>query len=106
MKVTAWNNGSHLLTGAGYGLKVDINDRDKYFRKSWTNVFLELEGEEERILVNVDKSSFWSATCGELISKDIGVWLIKNKKAPWPNGYPVKMRMDCIDDNRFNIEFM
>jgi len=27
MEWTAWNNGSHNKTGAGYGLKVPITDR-------------------------------------------------------------------------------
>ncbi len=106
MIVTAWNNGEHHHTGAGYGFKVDINDRDKYFRKDWKKVFLELEGEEEEVMVNVDKPSFWDTTCRELISKEIGIWLIKNRKAPWQRDHPPKMRMEHIDGNRFKIEFI
>jgi len=33
MIVTAWNNGEHHPTGAGYDLQIDARDRDKYFRK-------------------------------------------------------------------------
>ena len=106
MIVTAWNNGEHHSTGAGYGFKIDIKDRDKYFRKDWKNVFLELEGEVEVVVVNVDKPSFWDTTCRELISKDIGIWLIKNRKAPWPKDHPPKMRMEHIDDKRFKVEFI
>jgi len=106
MIVTAWNNGEHHPTGAGYGFKVDIKDRDKYFRKHWKNVFLELEGEVEGVVVNVKKPSFRGITCRELISKDIGVWLIKNGKAPWPKGHPPKMKMEHIDDNKFKVEFI
>ncbi len=106
MEVTAWNNGAHHSTGNGYGLKVDIKDRDKYFRKDWKNALLELEGEPKEITVNVDKSSFWDPTCRELISKEIGIWLIKNGKAPWPKGCPPKMRMEHIGDARFKVRLI
>ncbi|MBL7183887.1 MAG: hypothetical protein ISS50_05495 [Anaerolineae bacterium] len=105
MIVTAWNNGKHHPTGAGYGLKVEAKDRDRYFRKEWRNVFLKLEGEVEEVVVNVDKPSFWDPTCRELINKEIGVWLIKNGKAPWPKGHPPKMRMVHLDANRFEVGF-
>ena len=71
---TAWNNGSHKMNGAGYGIKIDPRDRDRYFRKP--NAFLRLEGQTGDISVNTDKPSFWNGTCRELISKDIGLWLI------------------------------
>ncbi len=106
MIVTAWNNSEHHSTGAGYGFKLNSKDRDRYFRKDWKNVFLELEGEEEGVVVNVDKPSFWSTTCRELISKEIGIWLIKNGKAPWPKDHPPKMKMEHTDDNRFKVKFI
>jgi hypothetical protein len=34
MIVTGWTNGSPLPSGAGYGVKVDFNDRNLYFRQS------------------------------------------------------------------------
>jgi hypothetical protein len=39
---SAWNNGQHESTGAGYGLKIPVADRDKYFKKEWKSVTLEL----------------------------------------------------------------
>ena len=106
MVITAWNNGEHNPTGAGYGFKIGIEDRNKYFRKEWKNVFLGLKGEKEMAVANVDKSSFWNDACRELISKDIGIWLIKNRKALWPKGYPPKMRMENIGNKRFKVEFI
>ncbi len=44
MIVTAWNNGRHHASGAGYGLKVAIADRDRYFDPEVASVVLELKG--------------------------------------------------------------
>jgi len=104
--VTVFNNGQHHTTGAGYGFKVSPKDRDEYFKKEWKEIILRLEGEDAEITVNVSKPSFWTPKCRELISKDIGIWLIKNGKAPWPKGHPPKMRMEHIGDNRFKVEFL
>jgi len=104
MIVTAWNNGQHHSTGAGYGFKVDVNDRDKYFSRNWENVILVLSGESKEIVVNINKPSFWNPICKELISKDIGIWLIKNRKAPWAKGNPPKIQMEPIGGNRFKVK--
>ena len=106
MIVTAWNNGRHRATGAGYGLKVNAQDRDRYFNRSWKTVTLELVGESKEVTVNIDKPSFWGIPCRELISKNIGKWLIKNGRAPWPKGHPPRMRMEPMGDNRFKVDFI
>lgn len=106
MIVTAWNNGQHHPSGAGYGLKVNTKDRDKYFRKDWRDVTLELAGRDKGVVVNIAKPSFWGLACSELISKQIGLWLIENGKAPWLKGHPPKMRMEYKGNNRFKVELM
>jgi len=103
MIVTAWNNGAHHESGAGYGLKISAGDRDRYFRREWGSVILELEGVLDPISVNIDKPSFWDPACGELISKEIGQWLRSNAKAPWPKWRPPKFSMEPISDNRFFV---
>jgi hypothetical protein len=42
MESTAWNNGSFHSSGAGYGFKVPIDDRDRFFERSWGSVVVEL----------------------------------------------------------------
>jgi len=92
MKVTAWNNGKHHRTGAGYGLKLAASDRDRYFHRSWKTVFVHFpDGEEAE--VNTAKASFWNESCRELISQKIGQWLIETRKAPWPAGAPPKFEL-------------
>ena len=43
-EVTAWNNGAWHETGAGYGLKISVEDRDTYFDRDWDTVTLRLVG--------------------------------------------------------------
>lgn len=106
MIVTAWNSGEHHSTGAGYGLKVNADDRDKNFDGNWTSVLLELEGRDGDIEVAIDKKSFWYSDCRELINKEIGVWLIENDKAPWPKENPPKYEMQNISGKRFRVSLI
>ncbi len=103
MDVTAWNNGQHLASGAGYGLKVTIQDRDRWFNRKWGHIWLRLEGETDSFEVNVGKPSFWSDTCHELIHKRIGQWLIINHLAPWPKGQPPKLVLEHPSENNFYL---
>lgn len=103
---TAWNNGKHLTSGAGYGLKVPINDRDMYFERNWSKIILELPkppGYTE-VEVNISKTSFWNKGCHELICRDIGIWLRDLGLAPWPSRNPPKLQIQVVVENRFRIK--
>jgi len=50
MIVTAWTNGD-----TGYGIKVKSNDRDRFFKRKWQSVIIELEGSGVEVEVNVAK---------------------------------------------------
>lgn len=104
MIVTAWSNGSQHASGAGYGLKISIPDRDRYFKREWKFILLELEGWDSAIKINVDKASFWNETCRELICAEIGKWFIQTSLAPWRKGNPPKLIMEYIADNRFLLK--
>lgn len=82
MIVNAWSCGSHKSTGAGYGLKIKIEDRDLYFDKSWKIVLVELPN-GLIVEANVNKSSFWNKICHELINKEFGLWFLELGIAPW-----------------------
>lgn len=103
MKVTAWNSGKHFESGAGYGLKVSIEDRDTFFDKNWTSVIVQLPNNNEPIEINIAKSSFWNSTCRELISQDIGIWLRSEGLAPWRKGKPPKFELVHIAGNSFKV---
>jgi hypothetical protein len=102
MQVTAWNNGKHCRSGAGYGLKLASVDRDRHFKKSWTSVVVTLPN-GTTATINTDKKSFWNETCRELISKDIGVWLVAKKLAPWPDRAPPRFELKPIGERRFAL---
>jgi hypothetical protein len=104
MIVTAWNNGNWSSTGAGYGLKIKIQDRDSCFNRNDVSVFIHIEGKINPIEVNIAKKSFWSDTCRELISADIGRWMIENGLAPWKKGYPPKLHLIPFHDNHFQLK--
>lgn len=101
---TAWNNGSWSPTGAGYGLSVLPEDRDRCFDRDWLSIVLELPGEDgfASIHANVAKPSFWRA-CPELISKAIGQWLLGRQLAPWPKGEPPHFSVHPAGPARFRV---
>jgi hypothetical protein len=105
MEWTAWNNSSFHSSGAGYGFKVPIHDREKLFKRSWGSVIVELPSNNKfiEVICNIDKNSFWNDKCGELISKKIGQWLIGLKLAPWPTGEPPKFNVRLVSQGRFRI---
>ena len=102
---TAWNDGKHSPSGAGYGFKIAAPDRDAQFRRSWQTVTVELYGQPAPILAeaNVNKPSFWGPTCRELICQTIGRWLFSQGYAPWPKGFPPKFEVEAAGDGRFRV---
>lgn len=100
---TAWNNGQHHRSGAGYGLKISAADRDRYFRREWGTVELRMIGGAEPIRINIDKASFWNGTCRELISVDLGRWLLAKQLAPWPNGQPPRLTLIPLRPEVFEL---
>jgi hypothetical protein len=101
MRATAWNNGTHKASGAGYGLRISQKDRDRLFDPRWREVVFELGREAEATAVLSE--SFWRS-CSELRSAEIGRWLRRHNLAPWPNGRPPAFEVRQLSDNRFAID--
>ncbi len=38
MIVTGWNHGDHQKSGAGYGVKLNADDRDQFFKRDWETI--------------------------------------------------------------------
>jgi hypothetical protein len=100
MRATAWNNGSHHASGAGYGLRISEKDRDSLFDRSWREVVFDLGGEAEATARLSE--SFWRS-CSELRSAEIGRWLRRHNLAPWPHGRPPTFTVRHLEGNRFSI---
>lgn len=103
MIVTAWNNGQHRSSGTGYGIKINANDRDRYFDKNRSSVFIRINNSNNEVEINIEKDSFWSETCRELICKEIGIWLRNNNLAPWPKMQPPRFVLKKIEGNHFHL---
>ena len=101
-----WNNGHRQASGAGYGIKITMNDREQFFNRNWRTVTLHLSGNTIPIEVNVDKPSFWNRTCGELISQEIGLWLLRNNASTWPPRTPHHIKMTVISEREFKVELI
>lgn len=101
MIVTGWSNGSpNNTTGAGYGIRVSRQDRDRYFQREWPFVTIEL-GNRGATEANLS-SSFWRG-CAELRGREIGKFLLDYGLAPWPKGKPPKMKLEIIRPRVFRL---
>ena len=103
---TAWNNGQWHPSGAGYGLKVSVADRDRFFRRDWRTVALRLVAESGFVDVEVNcaKDSFWNGTCRELVARGIGCRFFDLGLAPWPKGRPPRFDLTPIGPGVFCVE--
>lgn len=102
---SAWNNGRNLRTGAGYGLKVPIHDRDAHMTRSMRSVVLRVPSDSGflSITFNIDKDSFWTPSCRELISREFGRWLIARGLASWPSGNPPRFEVEQVSRGTFAV---
>jgi hypothetical protein len=102
---TGWNNGKKHPTGAGYGFKVPIVDRDRIFKPEWRRIVVELPTPSWGIVteVNVAKPSF-EGHCREVISEGIGRWMLDRGFAPWPKGRPPKFDVELLGAGSFRVK--
>ena len=101
MIVTAWNNGAHHISGAGYGIKIGAQDRDRFFDRRHASVIMRIEGHSTEFSVNTNKKTFWNKNCRELIHLQIGIWLRESRLAPWPKDEPPKLDLRRLDGGSF-----
>jgi hypothetical protein len=103
---TAWNNGKHHSFGAGYGFKIAIADRDRYFQEDWQTAVIELpaSGAIRHVVVNLATSSFWSETRREVIAQDIGRWLRAENYVPRPSGQPPMFEVEVHGKAQFRVK--
>jgi hypothetical protein len=103
---TTWNNSHYHASGAGYGLRISFEDRQRFFNRDWQTVILHLNGYDHPVEVNVAKASFWNRTCGELISRHIRLWLQRNNRARWPQRQPHRARITILGEREFKVELL
>ena len=100
MRATGWNNGVWHKSGAGYGIRIDKEDRDHFFHETWPDVQVELPS-GATTTVRVSKS-FWKK-CSELRSQDVGLWMTEAGLAPWKNGTPLVLKLEPVGGQVFRL---
>jgi hypothetical protein len=100
---SSWDNGSpDYGTGTGLGLRIDQSYQAVIFNSNFNNINLYHNGELIAKNVNVSNKN-----CRELISKEIGLWLIKNKWHKWPTGQPYRFKISQRNNtNNFDIVYV
>lgn len=104
-EATAWNNGPWHETGAGYGLKISADDRDKYFDRDWDTGTLRLITERTSRIAepNVANDSFRGPQCRELIKLEFAQWFTENGFRRWTRNTPPRFRMIPIARREFEV---
>jgi len=100
MKAVGWNNGKFHKSGAGFGIKINKKDRDRYFRTEWESIVLDIE-EDIEIKVNLSPS-FWHG-CTEFRNIRIGQYMIDKELVPWQKGNPPKFELEPLSERRFKL---
>ncbi|HEY2499763.1 MAG TPA: hypothetical protein VGK24_22100 [Candidatus Angelobacter sp.] len=100
MIVTGWNNGDWNRSGAGYGLKVSLRDRDRHFKREWSIVTVNIKGSPS-IRVKLS-ASFWR-DCAELRSQAIGIWMKAQGHSHWISGKPPKFNLVYTGEQSFDL---
>jgi hypothetical protein len=69
LECSVWTNGN-----GSWGIQIlgGTQIRAAHFRRKLSPVIVEIDGEEHKF--NIDKKSFWTKTCGELIGVPVRVW--------------------------------
>lgn len=104
LKVKGWMTGKeerNAKTGSGYYIKLrNKKDRDKYFKKNWKDVEIELLNGD--IATPRLTPSFWKTDkpCLELRDNRIGKWMTYSHLAPWNKGEPPTFELNDLDQWR------
>ncbi len=100
MRAAGWNNGAWHKSGAGYGIRIDKEDRAHFFRETWPDVRVELpSGVATKVRIS---KSFWKK-CPELRSQDVGRWMIEVGLARWKNGTPPVLKLEPVGGQVFRL---
>jgi hypothetical protein len=77
IKCSVWNNGDN-----GWGLKILGGKlvREQHFRRGFSPIQVALDG--QIFVFNINKNSFWTKSCGEIIGTPFRDWFLKHGLKP------------------------
>ncbi|MGH9513421.1 MAG: hypothetical protein ACRD2U_14920 [Terriglobales bacterium] len=75
IECSVWNNG-----GNGWGLKIlgGLGARTTHFHRNLNPILVDLG--DRSFHVNIDKKSFWTEACGELINEAFRDWFTRTRR--------------------------
>jgi hypothetical protein len=82
-----------------YGIRIRLEDRNRYFQRVWESVILQIEGEKFSVHVS---SGFWRR-CPELRHLKIGIWFRKHNLVPWPTYKPPRLILEPTGESEFRL---
>lgn len=94
MEVRGWSNG-----GGTYGVRIGAANRRKFFRSSWSEIVIEIDGVPHSVPIT---GGFWNH-CPELRSPALRDWLRARRSLDWPKGRPPKAELVPLGGNRFRL---
>jgi len=95
MRVAAWSNGSRT-----YGIRVGNPNRDRYFRRSWSSIEVEIGAQSSVFSLT---KGFWRK-CPEFRGPQIREWFRERVLVPWEKGHPPAFELVPLGGNRFGLD--
>jgi hypothetical protein len=97
MEATAWSSSKGT-----FGIRIGIGNRDRYFKRSWTEVEIEMDGISHSVALT---RGFWNK-CPEF--RDSGTtllrdWLQRHRRLKWPTGHPPRFQLFPLGGPRFRL---
>ena len=94
MDVKAWASGSGT-----FGIRIGNDNRDRYFRREWKQIEVEMDGELHSIPLT---AGFWKK-CPEFRSPAIREWLRARRLLKWEKGSPPSFELISLGGARFRL---
>jgi hypothetical protein len=85
-----------------FGIRIGIPNRDQYFKPSWIEVGIEIDGVVHQFAIT---PGFWNQ-CPELRDsggKIILNWLLRNHSLKWPKGKPPRFELKPLSEGLFRL---
>jgi hypothetical protein len=99
MQATVWKSVSGVKA---YGLRVLLDDRNRYFKRMWREVEIEIDGIVHRFEIG---AAFWSSR--SVIRDDdkgsLKRWLVHHRSLAWARYEPTSVTLEPVVDERFRL---
>lgn len=97
MEASAWSS-----SRGTFGIRVGIKNRDRHFKRSWTEIEVEIDGHSYRFSLT---PGFWNK-CPEFRDSGTAVireWLQRHHTLKWPTGHPPRFQLFPLGGGRFRL---